>query len=223
LEIIKAKMNGLANASSGGNEDATGESYTPEGVGLCELHPGIDPRSIMNISKGSFNAWNPYKLRFGAIQVEKDEAILSFGENGLLSKAATGSAKDYGTSPLIWIGCFTTYISILLAIHGEVHPQLSHALLLYFGKIQHLSGIYPWQNSVLRLAIQTHSFAIAKGVTNPDAWVLTPSAIDSYCRYTAPPAVVPQKRGNSGNDDGEQRFKKKPGRICGNIIVWQVV
>jgi hypothetical protein len=56
LEIIKAKMNSPANASSGGNEDATGESYTPEGVGLCKLHPGIDPRSIMNISKGSFNA-----------------------------------------------------------------------------------------------------------------------------------------------------------------------
>jgi hypothetical protein len=218
LEAFDSRNNGPSRSAIGGAnaEDLTGE-LTPEGVSLCYQHPGVDPRSIMQISKGSFQPWNVCKLRIGAIQVDREETtVLSFGEHGLQSKTAVGQPKDYGISSTLWVQCFTTYMSVVLAIHGTAHPQLAHSLLSYFGKIQRLAGIYKWQ-SVLHLAISTHTFAVASGVTNPESWQIDAQTVDNWCRYTmeAPASSsssVPQKRSNSSRQGGGP--KKKAGLTC---------
>jgi hypothetical protein len=217
-EALTARNDAQSRGISGiGAEDLTGE-LTPEGVTLCQQHPGVDPRSIMQISKGTFQPWNLCKLRIGAIQIDREEtSVLSFGDHGLQTKTLTGGPKDYGFSSGPWVQYFTSYISILLLIHGTAHPQLAYALLSYFSKIQRLAGIYKWQSQVLPLAISTHTFAIAQGVTNPESWQIDAQTVDNWCRYTSEASTsssssAPQKRGNSGGQGGGPR--KKLGPTC---------
>jgi hypothetical protein len=204
-------------------EDSPSE-LSPQGLSVVSKHPGIDPKQIGLIVKNTFEPWNLYKLRRGSLQVDRqDSTTISIGDTGLVSRKVVGLPKDYGNSINLWMGCFTTYTSILYQLYGEHHPDLVHALLAFSSKIQSLVDPHPynWPRQVLPLAMAVHTLAYAQGITNPESWHVSRELVDTWCGnlIVEAPSQPSRKRShdglprhNNGNDKGFNTPKSAYGK-----------
>lgn len=54
------------------------------------------------------------------------------------------------------------YMTILVSVFGKEAPDLHAALAEFYSSIHELSTIYKWQEAVLPMAIEAHTFIVAQ-------------------------------------------------------------
>lgn len=85
----------------------------------------------------------------------------------------SGTYKDFGKSFFeVWADAFHNYTTVLVSLFGKEAPDLHAALQDFYSSIYELSTVYEWQEAVLPMAIEAHTYIIAQQPTDPAKWVI---------------------------------------------------
>ncbi len=90
--------------------------------------------------------------------------------------------KDFSKSFYeVWADAFHNYTTILVSLFGREVPDLHSALAEFYNNIYELSKVYEWQEAVLPMAIEAHTFIITKQPTDPSKWVIPEKFQGRFC------------------------------------------
>lgn len=74
----------------------------------------------------------------------------------------SGTYKDFSKSFYdVWADAFHNYTTILVSFFGKEAPNLHATLAQFYINVYELSKIYEWQDAVLPMAIEAHTFIVA--------------------------------------------------------------
>ncbi|MCJ1468626.1 hypothetical protein MMC07_007255 [Pseudocyphellaria aurata] len=104
-------------------------------------------------------------------------------EDGTLKlKKKSGTYKHFGKSVQdVWSAGFLNYAMIMVSLFGQTNPDLHAALFQFHGTIIELSQVYEWQEAVLPLAIEAHTYITTLQPTDPTQWVFHPEFQGRFC------------------------------------------
>ncbi len=85
----------------------------------------------------------------------------------------SGTYKNFGKSFYkVWADAFHNYTTILVFLFSKEVPDLYSVLVEFYTNIYKLSTVYEWQEAVLPMAIEAHTFIVAQQPTDPSKWVI---------------------------------------------------
>ncbi len=67
----------------------------------------------------------------------------------------------------MWTDAFHNYTTILVSLFGREVLDLHSALAEFYTNIYELFTVYEWQEAVLPMAIEAHTFIVAQQPTDP--------------------------------------------------------
>ncbi len=156
-------------------DDITGEVPT-EVMSITLRFAGLPKEEIVRIFKNKFKPINLYglrhmrELRFDSLH---DQDRISIEDGMLKLRKTSGTYKDFGKSPYkVWADAFHNYTAILISLFGSEVPDLHSVLAEFYTNIYELSTVYEWQEAVLPMAIEAHTFIVAQQPTDPSKWVI---------------------------------------------------
>lgn len=77
-------------------------------------------------------------------------------------RKTSGTYKDFGKSFYkVWADPFHNYTTIFIFLFGKKASDLYAALAKFYNYIYELSTVYKWQEAVLPMTIETHTFIVA--------------------------------------------------------------
>ena len=122
--------------------------------------------AIVCIFHNKFKSINLYRLchirglRFDTFQDQEPIEI----EDGMLRlRKTSGTYKDFGKSfHKVWSEVFHKYITIFVSLFGEEAPDLHTTFAEFYSNIYELSTVYEWQDAVLPMSIEAHSYLLLK-------------------------------------------------------------
>ncbi len=146
---------------------------------------GLLEKEIVRISRDKFKLINLYRLpqmrglRFDSLHDQDRIGI----EDGMLKLRKTSETyKDFGKSFYeVWADVFHNYTTILVSLFGREVPDLHSALAEFYTNIYKLSKVYEWQEAVLLMAIEAHTFIVAQQPTDPSKWVIPEKFQGRFC------------------------------------------
>ncbi len=139
----------------------------------------------MRIFQNKFQPINLYRphhmrgLRFDSLH-DQDRIGL---EDGMLKlRKMSGTDKDFGKSFYeVWADASHNYTTILVFFFGREVSDLHSALAEFYSNIYGLSTVYEWQEAVLPIAIEAHTFIVAQQPTDPSKWVIPEKFQGKFC------------------------------------------
>lgn len=146
---------------------------------------GLPQGEIIRIFHNKFKPIILYRLRhmrglrFDAMQDHDRVGI----EDGMLKlRKTSGTYKDFGKSFYeVWADAFHNYTTIFVSLFGKEAPDLHAALADFYSSIYELSTVYEWQEAVLPMAIEVHTFIVAQQPTDPLKWVIPEKFQGRFC------------------------------------------
>ncbi len=81
----------------------------------------------------------------------------------------------------MWANTFHNYTTILVLLFGKEAPDLYFTLAKFYSNIYKLSIIYKWQDAVLSMAIETHTFIVSQQPTNLSKWAIPEKFKGRFC------------------------------------------
>ncbi len=145
-------------------DNITGE-VPPKVMSITLCFAGLPQEEIIRIFYNKFKPINLYRLRymrglrFDSMQDHNCVGI----ENGMLKLRKTSETyKDFGKSFYeMWGDAFYNYTTIFVSFFGKKALDLHVALAEFYSCIYELSTVYEWQEVVLPMAIEVHTFIVA--------------------------------------------------------------
>ena len=146
-------------------DDITGEVPT-EVMSITLRFAGLLKEEIVRIFQNKFKPINLYRLRqmhelrFDSLH---DQDRIGIEDSMLKLRKTSGNYEGFGKSFYeVWADAFHNYTAILVFFFGREVPNLHSALAELYTNIYELSTVYQWQEAVLPMAIEAHTFIIAK-------------------------------------------------------------
>lgn len=94
----------------------------------------------------------------------------------------SGTYKDFGESFFeVWANAFHNYTTVLVSLFGKEAPDLHAALQNFYSSIYELSTVYEWQEAVLPMAMEAHTYIIAQQPKDPAKWVIPEKFQGRFC------------------------------------------
>ncbi len=156
-------------------DDITGEVPT-EFMSISLRFTGLPQKEIVRIFQNKFKLINLYRLRhmrrprFDSLN---DQDCIGIKDGMLKLRKTSGTYKDFGKSFYeVWADAFHNYTTILVSLFGSEVPDLHSALAEFYTNIYELFTVYEWQEAVLPIAIEAHTFIVAQQPTDPLKWVI---------------------------------------------------
>ncbi len=157
-------------------EDYITDEVPPKVMSITLRFAGLPQEEIVRIFQNKFKPINLYRLhhirglRFDSLH-DQDRIDI---EDGILKlRKTSGICKDFGKSFYeVWADAFHNYTTILVSLLGREIPDLHSALAEFYTNICELFTMYEWQEAVLPMAIEAHTFIVAKQPTDPLKWVI---------------------------------------------------
>ncbi len=85
----------------------------------------------------------------------------------------SGTYKDFGKSFYeVWADDFHNYTIILVSFFGKEVPKIHSAFAEFYTNIYELFTVYEWQEAVLPMAMEAHTFIVAQQLIDPSKWVI---------------------------------------------------
>ncbi len=159
------------------NEEDDITSVVPNKVLSITLQfAGLPQEEIVRIFQNKFKPISLYRLRhmrglrFNSLHDQDRIGI----EDGMLKlRKTSGTYKDLGKSFYeVWADAFHNYTTILVFLFGREVLDLYSALAEFYTNIYKLSTVYEWQEAVLPMAIEAHTFIVAQQTTDQSKWVI---------------------------------------------------
>ncbi len=151
-------------------DDITGEVAT-EVISITFRFAGLLKEEIVRIFQNKFMPINLYRLRhMRGLQLDSlhDQDRIGIEDGIFKLRKTLGTYKDFDKSFYkVWADAFHNYITILVSFFGREVPDLHSALVEFYTNIFELSTVYEWQEAVLRIAIEAHTFIVAQKPTDP--------------------------------------------------------
>ncbi len=172
---------------------------------------GLPQEEIVRIFYNKFKPIYLYRLRhMRGLRFEtfQDQERIGIEDKMLRLWKTSGTYKDFENSfHEVWSEAFNTYTTILVSLFGKEAPDLHTALAEFYSNIYELSTVYEWQNAVLPIAIEAHSYIVAQQLTNPLTLVISVNFPDMFC--TARTLIG---MGTTITNNKKKRSKCRPGR-----------
>lgn len=201
-----------AKDTTGTTEENTGEIPLPV-LQVSDQFAGLPQAELVKIYFNTFKPINLLKLRYlrglGDHQDEDDDKV-SFQGNVLRIKKVTCTYKDYGKTPDIWSESFLNYAQILLAFHGQAVPKLAYALSEYHRDIMDLARTYNWQEAVLLLAIDYHTYITESAPSDPTKWEIPARRIARVCTHATIQSGSTSRSRLISSSDSKRRRSASP-------------
>ena len=104
-------------------------------------------------------------------------------EDGMLRlRKTSGTYKNFSkTFHEVWSEAFHNFTTILFSLFGKEAPDFHTAPEEFFSNIYKLSTVYEWQNAVLPMAIEAHSYIVAKPLKDRLRWVFSAKFQSTFC------------------------------------------
>lgn len=83
-------------------------------------------------------------------------------------RKTSGTYKNFGKSFYdVWADAFHNYTTILVSLFGKEAPDLHTALAEFCSIVYELSTVYEWQDAVLPMAIEAHTYIVSQQPIDP--------------------------------------------------------
>ncbi len=165
-------------------DDITGEVPT-EVISITLWFSGLSQEEIERIFENRFKLINLYRLRhirglrFDSLHDQDRIGI----EDGMLKlRKTSGTYKDFGKSFFkVWADAFHNYTTILVFLFRRKVSDLHSVLAEFNTNIYEHSTMYDWQEAVLPMAIEAHTFIVAKQPSDLLKWVISEKFQGRFC------------------------------------------
>ncbi len=165
-------------------DDITGEVHT-EVKSITLRFAGLPKEEIVRIFQNKFKPINLYCLRhIHGLQFDSlhDQDRIGIEDGMFKLRKTSGTYKDFGKSFYeVWTDAFHNYTTILVSLFGREVPDLHSALAEFYINIYELSTVFEWQEAVLPMAIEAHTFIVAQQPTDPSKWVIPEKFQGRFC------------------------------------------
>jgi hypothetical protein len=165
-------------------DDLIGE-IPSEVQALNVRYAGLPQDEIVKIFVNKFKPINLYRLRhMRGLQYDKLNDMDRIGiEDGMLKlRKTSGTYKDFGKSfHEVWSESFLNYTSIMVSLFGKTAPDLHAALSAFHNDIYQLSRVYEWQDALLPMTIEVHTYITTTHPSDPAKWVIRPEFQGRFC------------------------------------------
>lgn len=187
--------------------EEAGEMLSPQDKSILDRHPGVNPKYIAQIVKGTFSAIDLACIRTGKglLAVANEQSFEVTGDS-LTVKKKQGKQSDFGTTMSIWQESWTMYLSIMHQIHGETRPDLIAAMIAFERSIHLVQNTWSPAVQVIPMALEQHQYAISIGITNTEGWVISAEREHRYLVLT----VVPSGRSLVQGPSRKRSFDGRP-------------
>ena len=211
--------------SLGNDDDIIGE--IPKEVQSLNIRfAGLPQVEIVRIFHNKFKPINLYRLRHMRGQRYEsyyDQERIGIQDGMLKLRKTSGSYEDYGKSfDKVWSESFLNYIAIMVSLFAPITAELKAALITYYDNILQLAQVYEWQEAVLPLAIEVHTYISSLQPSDPTKWVIPPEVQGRLCNpgtligSTTSQSQTKQKLSRSSPS---RRVFKQPGGPSNNPTV----
>ena len=104
-------------------------------------------------------------------------------EDGMLRlRTISRTYKNFGKSFYkMWANAFHNYTTILVLLFGKEASDLHSAYAEFYSNVYKLSTIYKWQDAVLPIPLEAHTFIVAQQPTNPSKWAIPEKFKGRFC------------------------------------------
>ncbi len=151
-------------------DNITGEVLI-EVMSITLRFSGLLQEETVRIFQNKFKSINPYRLRhMRGLRFDSlyDQDCISIEDGRLKLRKTSGAYKDFGKSFYeVWADAFHNYTTILVSVFGREVLDFHSALAEFYTNIYELSTVYKWQEAVLPMAIEAHTFIVAKQPIDP--------------------------------------------------------
>ncbi len=95
-------------------------------------------------------------------------------EDGMLRLRKTSRIyKDFEKSFYdVWSDAFHNYTTILVSLFSKEALDLHITLAEFYKNVYELSTVYEWQEEVLLMAIEAHTYIVSQQPIDPSKWVI---------------------------------------------------
>ncbi len=145
----------------------------------------LPKEEIVRILRNKFKPINLYpfhhmrRLRFNS---SHDQDRISIEDGMFKLRKTSRTYKDFGKSFYkVCADFFYNYTTILVFPFGREVPHLHSALAEFYTNIYELSKVYKWQETVLLMAIEGHTFIFAQQPTDLSKWVIPEKFQGRFC------------------------------------------
>lgn len=97
-------------------------------------------------------------------------------------RKTSGTYKNFGKSFYdVWADAFHNYTTILVSLFGKEAPDLHTALAEFCSIVYELSTVYEWQDAVLPMAIEAHTYIVSQQPIDPSKLVFSENFQGRFC------------------------------------------
>ncbi len=192
------------------DDDIIGE-VPQEVINITLRFAGLSQEEIIRIFHNKFKPINLYRLRhmrglrFDTFQ-EQERIGIEYGMLRLRKTSVT--YKDFGKSiHEVWSEAFHNYTTILVSLFEKEAPDLHNTLAELHSNIYELSTVYEWQDAVLLMAIEAHSYIVAQKPIDLLRWVISAKFQGRFCKART---LIGMRA--TITDNKRKRSKSTPGR-----------
>ena len=165
--------------------DITGE-VPSEVTSITLRFASLLQEEIVGIFQNQFKPINFYHLRhihrllFDAVHEHNLIGI----ENGILRlRKMSGTYKDFGNSFYdVLADAFHNYTTIFVSLFSKKAPDLHITFAEFYKNVYELSTVYEWQEGVLSMSIEVHTYIVSQQPIDPSKWVMPEKFQDKFCR-----------------------------------------
>ncbi len=166
----------LAQRPMADEEDNIAGEIPTEVMSIGLRFAGLLQGEIVRILQNKFKPINLYRLRHMlGLQFDSlyDQDPIGIDDGMLKLRKTSGTYKDLCKSFYkVWANAFHTYTTILVFLFGKEVLDLHSVLAEVYTNIYELSTVYEWQEAVLPIAIEAHTFIVAQQPTDQSKWVI---------------------------------------------------
>ena len=159
----------MSRMSTADEDDITGEVLS-EVPSITFRFAGLQYEEIVRIFQNKLKLNNLYfvrqmrRLRFNALQ---DHDRIGIEDRMLRLRKTLKTYKDFGESFYdVWADAFHRYTTIFVSMFSKKAPDLHTASPGVYSNVYELSIVYEWQEAVLAMTIEAHTYIVSQQPTN---------------------------------------------------------